>query len=183
MSQVRPGLRWRLRRRLRRASGHDELAQRLAKVEATQKRQRERLNHFSEKLNQEKERFAETKLATLRAQILYEILSAQVGALEERLQNLTEKVELGAYDATDGEKAEARNLLAAVRDEHRRVRVRFGTITRYEERIRRLESALAEEMAAAAKLAREAAQNGALANAPTHGAVDIPEDPPPASTT
>ncbi len=50
-------------------------------------------------------------------------------------------------------------------------------MTRYEERIRRLESALAEEMAAAAELAHQAAQHGALANAPTHGAVDIPEDP------
>jgi hypothetical protein len=97
--------------------------------------------------------------------------------IEERLQDLTDKVEAGSYDATEDEKAEARSLIEAVREEHQRIRVRFGAVTRYEERLRRLESALAEEMAAAAELAHQAALNGALANAPTHGAVDLPEDP------
>ena len=117
------------------------------------------------------------KPVAYRVQSLYEILAAQVGAIEERLQDLTDKVEAGGYDATDGEKAETRSLIEAVREEHQRIRVRFGAVTRYEERLRRLESALAEEMAAAAELAHQAALNGALANAPTHGAVDIPEDP------
>ena len=117
------------------------------------------------------------KPVAYRVQSLHEILAAQVGAIEERLQDLTDKVEAGGYDATDGEKAEARSLIEAVREEHQRIRVRFGAVTRYEERLRRLESALAEEMAAAAELAHQAALNGALANAPTHGAVDIPEDP------
>lgn len=129
------------------------------------------------------ERFQETKLAAWKAESLYEILSAQVGALEERLQNLTEKVELGAFEATDQEKTEARSLVEEIRDEHRRIRVRFGTMTGYEERIRRLESALAEEMAAAAQLAHQASQHGVLANAPTHGAVDIQDDQPPVTAT
>ena len=46
--------------------------------------------------------------AAYRSRALYEILGAQVGAIEERLQALTEKVELGRYDATDDEKAQAR---------------------------------------------------------------------------
>ena len=54
--------------------------------------------------------------------------------------------------------------------------LRFGAVTQYEERLRRLESALAEEIAMAAELAHEAAQHGALADAPTHGAVDLPDD-------
>jgi hypothetical protein len=159
------------------------LAKRLAKTQATQTRLGQQLTHLTEQLRQQKESYAETKLAAWTAQSLYEILSAQVGAVEERLQTLTEKVEPGDYDATDEEKAAARNLLAEVRDEHRRIRVRFGTMTQYEERIRRLESALADEMAAAAALAEEAARHGALANAPRHGAVDLPEDPPPGSAT
>lgn len=183
MTRLLPGLRKRLRQRLRRASGHDQLAKRLAKTQAAQKRQAERLTRLSERLRLHQERFQETKLAAWKAESRYEILSAQVGALEERLQNLTEKVELGAYDATDEEKAEARSLVEEIRGEHRRIRVRFGTMTEYEERIRRLESAFAEEMAAAAELAHQAAQLGALADAPTLGAVDIPEDQPPVTTT
>lgn len=169
------GVRARLRRRLRRSSGFDELAKRLARTEA-------RLTRQGKRLRRNKELLEEIKPAAHRAESLYEILAAQVGAIEERLSDLTEKVELGGFDATDGEKAETRNLLEEVREEHRRIRVRFGAVTRYEERLRRLESALAEEMAAAAELAQAAAQGGALANAPTHGAVDIPEDPPTRST-
>jgi hypothetical protein len=123
------------------------------------------------------------KPVAYRVQSLLEILAAQVGAIEERLQDLTEKVEAGGFDATDGEKAETRSLIQEVREEHQRIRVRFGAVTRYEERLRRLESALAEEMAAAAELAHEAALHGALANAPTHGAVDMPEEPAEGSPT
>lgn len=183
MTRVQRGLRGWLRQRLQRASGHDRLAKRLSRTEAIQKRQGRRLAGLDERLRNQKELFEETKLAAWKAQSLYEILSAQVGAIEERLQNLTEKAEIGAVDATDEEVTEARNLLAEVRAEHSRIRVRFGTMTRYEERIRRLESALAEEMAAAAELAHQAAQNGSLANAPTHGAVDIPDDPPAVRTS
>jgi len=176
------GVRARLRRRLRRSSGFDELAKRLARTEARITRQGERLTTVGERLRRNKELLDEIKPTAHRAQSLYEILAAQVGAIEERLLDLTEKVELGGFDATDGEKAETRNLLEEVRQEHRRIRVRFGAVTRYEERLRRLEAALAEEMAAAAELAHEAALDGALAYAPTHGAVDIPEDPPAGST-
>jgi predicted nucleic acid-binding Zn-ribbon protein len=177
------GVRTHLRRRLRRSSGVDQLAKRLAKTDARLTRQGERLTTLGERLKRNKELLDEMKPVAYRVQSLYEILAAQVGAIEERLQDLTEKVEAGGFDATDGEKAETRSLLQEVREEHQRIRVRFGAVTRYEERLRRLESALAEEMAAAAELAHQAALNGALANAPTHGAVDIPEDPPAGSTT
>ena len=171
------GVRTTLRRRLRRSSGVDELAKRLAKTDARLARQGERLATLGERLKRNKELLDEMRPVAYRVQSLYEILAAQVGAIEERLQDLTDKVEAASYEATDGEKAETRSLIEAVREEHKRIRVRFGTVTRYEERLRRLESALAEEMAAAAELAHQAALYGALANAPTHGAVDITEDP------
>jgi chromosome segregation ATPase len=171
------GVRTTLRRRLRRSSGVDELAKRLKKTDAKLARQGERLTTLGERLKRNKELLDEMRPVAYRVQSLYEILAAQVGAIEERLQDLTDKVEAASYEATDGEKVETRSLIEAVREEHQRIRVRFGAVTRYEERLRRLESALAEEMAAAAELAHQAALNGALANAPTHGAVDIPEDP------
>ena len=171
------GVRTRLRRQLRKSSGVDQLTKRLAKTDAKVARPGERLTTLGERLKRNKELLDEMKPVAYRVQSLLEILAAQVGAIEERLQDLTEKVEAGGFDATDAEKAEARSLIDAVREEHQRIRVRFGAVTRYEERLRRLESALAEEMAAAAELAHQAALNGALANAPTHGAVDIPEDP------
>lgn len=173
MSRVRA----RLRRRLRRSSGFDELGTRLAKVERRLARQDERLTALRERQRRSKELLDEIRPVAHRAQSLYEILAAQVGAIEERLLDLTEKVDLGGLEATEGEKAETRSLLGEVHEEHRRIRARFGAVTRYEERLRRLESALAEEMAAAAELAHEAAQGGLLANAPAHGAVDIPEEP------
>ena len=173
MSRFRDGM----RRRLRRSSGYDELARRLARAEARLQRQDGRLARHAERLDRHKERLDAIKPTAWRAATLLEVLAAQIGAIEERLQSLSDKVEFHGGDATDAEKAQARSLLEEVREEHRRIRVRFGVVTRYEERVRRLESALAEEMAAAQELAIEAAQRGALTNAPTHGAVDIPEDP------
>jgi hypothetical protein len=175
MSRVRAAL----RRRLRRSGGFDEVANRLVKTDARLTRQAERVTRLGDRLNRHQELLDEIKLAAYRATSMLEILGAQVGALEERLQSLSDTVELGQYDATDDEKAEARSLLEEIRDEHRRIRVKFGTMTSYEERVRRLESALADEIAVAAELARAAAENGAVADAPTHGAVDISEDEPP----
>jgi DNA repair ATPase RecN len=177
------GVRTRLRRRLRKSSGVDKLTKRLAKTDAKLARQGERLTTLGERLKRNKELLDEMKPVAYRVQSLYEILAAQVGAIEERLQDLTEKVEAGGFDGTDAEKAETRSLIEAVREEHQRIRVRFGAVTQYEERLRRLESALAEEMAEAAELAHQAALNGALANAPTHGAVDLPEEPAAGSPT
>jgi chromosome segregation ATPase len=171
------GLRDGMRRLARRARRYDELAKRLAKAEAALQRQEKRLSRHGDRLDRHKERLDSVKPAAWQAATLLEVLAAQIGAIEERLQSLTDKVEFHGDDPTDAEKAEARTLLDEVREEHRRIRVRFGVVTRYEERIRRLESALAEELAAAAELANQAARNGALANAPTSGAVDIPEDP------
>ena len=166
-----------MRRLVRRLGGYDELAKRLAKAEARLERHDGRLKRQAERLDRHKERLDSVNPAAWRAATLLDVLAAQIGAIEERLQSLADRVEFRGDDPTDAEKAQARTLLEEVREEHRRIRVRFGVVTRYEERIRRLESALAEEMAAAAELANQAARNGALANAPTSGAVDIPEDP------
>jgi chromosome segregation ATPase len=179
VTPVLGGVRRHLRRRLRRAGGYDALAKRLAKTEAAQSRQAEKLARVEERLSRTKERLDEIKLTAYRAHSSYEILSAQVGAFEVRLQDLAEAIGTGRF-ATDDEGASvARILVEEIRDEHRRIRVRFAAVTQYEERLRRLESALTEEMAAAAELARQAATNGAMLDAPTHGGVDLPDEQPP----
>jgi chromosome segregation ATPase len=176
MTPVLGGVRRRLRRRLRRTAGYDQLVKRVAKLESVQARQTEKLARLQERAGRTKERIEEIKLTAFRASSSYEVLSAQVGAIEERLQDLAGKLEAGRFDTDDEDTAAARGLVEEIREEHRRIRVRFGTMTQYEERIRRLESALVEEIAAAAELAHEAARHGALLDAPTHGAVDLPDD-------
>jgi chromosome segregation ATPase len=176
VTRVLVGVRGRLRRRLRRAGGYDELVKRVKEVERAQARQAEKLARLQERAGRTRERVEEIKLTAYRADSSYEILSAQVGAVEERLQDLAEKLGAGSFATDDAGTESARSLIEEIRDEHRRIRVRFGTVTQYEERLRRLESALAEEMAAAAELAQQAAQYGVLADAPTHGAVDLPDD-------
>jgi predicted nucleic acid-binding Zn-ribbon protein len=153
-------IRAQVRRLLRRAIGYDKLAKRLRRIEARLDRQNERLNRQNERLNRQRERLDAIKPTMRRATTLLEVLAAQNAAIEERLQDLSDKVERRNYDATDDERAEARNLLDEVREEHRRIRVRFGVVTRYEERVRRLEAALAEEMDAAAQESTEESPSG-----------------------
>ena len=179
MTPVLVGVRRRLRRRLRRTTGYDVLVKRVAKLESAQAKQAEKLARLQERVGRTKERVEDIKMTAYRAHSSYEILSAQVGAIEERLQDLAEKLDTGQYEAGDEERSAARSLVDEIRDEHRRIRVRFGAVTQYEERLRRLESALAEEIATAAELAHQAAQHGVLADAPTDGAVDLPDDPLP----
>lgn len=177
MTPVLAGVRRRLRRRLRRAAGYDQLRARLVKVESAQSGQADRLARLQDRVGRTKERIDDIKLTAYRAHNAYEVLSAQVGAIEERLQDLAGAIGPGPRGMDDESATAARDLVEEIREEHRRVRVRFGVVTQYEERLRRLESALAEEIAAAAELAQQAAQHGVLADAPTHGAVDLPDEP------
>ncbi|HEX4697889.1 MAG TPA: hypothetical protein VH857_00855 [Actinomycetes bacterium] len=176
MTRVLVGVRRRLRKRLRKAGGYDQLIRRVTRAESAQARQADKLARLQDQVGRTKERLDDIKMTAYRAHSSYEILGAQVGAIEERLQDLAEKIDTGPYDADDEAEATARSLVEEIRVEHRRIRVRFGAVTQYEERLRRLESALAEEMAAAAELAHQAAQHGAFPDAPTHGAVDLPDD-------
>lgn len=148
----------------------DAIERRLAKTEA-------RVKRHDGRLRRQRQRLEATDRRVTHADGLVEILSSQLGGIEERLQSLTEWLDSGQYAATDAEQAQARNLLEEIRDEHRRIRVRFGVVARYEERLRRLESALAEEMVAAAALAREAAMNGVVAGTRSATVVDLPDEP------
>ena len=154
--------------------GDYELVRRLEKAEKKlqhhDRQFRARVNGWTSRSN------GSTRQRPPAAATLVEVLAAQIGAIEERLQKLSDKIESG-YDANRRRNGEARSLLHEVREEHRRIRVRFGAVTRYEERLRRLESALAEEMAAAEKLASEARGRSARERPDPWGGRH-PQDPP-----
>ncbi len=69
-------------------------------------------------------------------------LEARVAAIEERLEDLRERLGGDLDPGTDEDRAEARHLLDEVRREHRQVRARMTAISWYEDRLRQLETAV-----------------------------------------
>lgn len=69
-------------------------------------------------------------------------LTSQVGAIEERLGRLEQRLEDGPLVTDDVSGAEARKLLDEVRREHEQIRVRMQIISWYEERLRRVETSV-----------------------------------------
>ena len=118
----------------------------LEKRRARLDRQAERLERQMQQIRAKSEQLdaLTSRVKTLTG--LHTVLEHQMGSMETRLERL-----LTAGDevtATEPERAEARKLLDEVREEHSRVRARFGVMTRYEERIRRLEAALEVQLQA-----------------------------------
>lgn len=104
--------------------------------------QRRRLDAQAERLERQHERLAavEQQLGSLTT--VYQVLEHQMASLEVRMDQLERAVVDDTPDSTDAERAEARGLVAEIREEHRRIRARFGVVARYEERLRRLEKVL-----------------------------------------
>ena len=67
-------------------------------------------------------------------------IATDLRSLEQRIDGLASGAAPVTGDET--EVAEARNVLEAVRAEHARVRARLQVVSRYEERIRRIEEAV-----------------------------------------
>ncbi len=94
--------------------------------------------HALRRVNRQHERIAELEREIGR-------LSPQVAALEERLEDLAQRLNDRLADAsspTPAELAEANDLVADVRREHARVRARITAATVFEERLRVLENHL-----------------------------------------
>ena len=70
-------------------------------------------------------------------------LRVQVGVFEERMGRLEQRLESGTFVADDASMAEARSLVEEVRREHEQARVRMQIVSHYEERLRRVEEAVA----------------------------------------
>jgi len=124
----------------------DEHAQRLDAQAQRLDRQRELLTQQQQRLDHQRERLRELgsqSTETARLGVAYPVLAAQMASFEARLQQLLDASVTADVTADDAERAEARHLLDEVRREHARIRVRFGVVGRYEERVRRLEAAIA----------------------------------------
>lgn len=81
-------------------------------------------------------------------------LSPAVAALEVRAERLSSELADRSPDApASDDGTTARDLLREARREHEQVRVRLSAIAAYEERLRRIESAVAEETASGAAAA------------------------------
>lgn len=126
----------------------DALQQELRTLSERVDAQRDRIRKQASRLDTQKERLLaqERRIKELEAgqhafDVAYDSLKHQLATMETRMQDLESRSEPDPV-STSGERAEARNLLDEVREEHRRIRTRFGVVTRYEERIRRLERAL-----------------------------------------
>lgn len=68
-------------------------------------------------------------------------ISPQLAALETKVEALRLALEPAPQGDAD-ELAEARSIVMAVQEEHRRIRVRLTALTQYEERLRRVEEKL-----------------------------------------
>jgi len=137
-------------RRARRALGRwrrsvadpNNLAGRLDKQRSQLDRQARDIADLKAKVETLRKRIHPVELASNHREVEHGNLAIQVGVWEERLGRLEQRVSGETFTADEAETAEARSLVEEVRREHEQVRVRMQVIAQYEERLRRLESAV-----------------------------------------
>ncbi len=71
-------------------------------------------------------------------------LTIQVGRCQELLGEFEERLRRERFVADPAEEAEARRLVDEIRREHERIRVRMQAVAQYEDRLRRIEAAVAD---------------------------------------
>jgi hypothetical protein len=71
-------------------------------------------------------------------------LTIQVGRCQELLGEFEERLRRERFLAEPAEEAEARRLVDEIRREHERIRVRMQAVAQYEDRLRRIEAAVAD---------------------------------------
>lgn len=124
-----------------------------------------RQRRLKERLDQQAKQVAQTKatVATLRSTITtlgtrvrtvelasehrereHRNLTIQVGRCQELLGEFEERLRQERFIAEPDEEAEARRLIDEIRREHERIRVRMQAVAQYEDRLRRLEAAVAD---------------------------------------
>jgi DNA repair exonuclease SbcCD ATPase subunit len=91
-----------------------------------------RLQALEERAERQHERIAELERELKR-------VSPQLAALEERVEDLRQRLDVPDLDASDADRAEARSLVEEIRREHAQVRARITAATVFEERLRVLE--------------------------------------------
>ncbi len=71
-------------------------------------------------------------------------LTIQVGRCQELLGEFEERLRDERFITEPGEEAEARRLVDEIRREHEQIRVRMQAVAQYEDRLRRIEAAVAD---------------------------------------
>lgn len=71
-------------------------------------------------------------------------LTIQVGRCQEMLGDFEERLRQERFVSEPAEEAEARRLVDEIRSEHERIRVRMQAVAQYEDRLRRIEAAIAD---------------------------------------
>lgn len=136
----RSGLVTRLRARRDRRT-RQLVAQALDPLERRLERQHRRIAAIERRLD---ERLPEAVQRANRTYNELERLQPQLAGLEQRLEELRQRVDLSVDPGTDEEQQEARRLVDLVRREHEQVRARMAAVSWYEERLRLIEERLAE---------------------------------------
>ena len=71
-------------------------------------------------------------------------LTIQMGRAQEQLGEFEERLRDERFITEPGDEAEARRLVDEIRREHERIRVRMQAVAQYEDRLRRIEAAVAD---------------------------------------
>lgn len=132
------GMRSRLSSRLDRAVRW-RIEEALAPVHERLDRQAERIRQLEVRLD---ERLPDAVRKANRAFTEVERMQPQTASIEQRLEELRQRLDTRLAPATGEDLAEAQSLLDAVRREHEQVRARTTAIAWYEDRLRALEEAV-----------------------------------------
>ena len=102
-----------------------------------------RINNQHNRIQRTEQRLSKWSPVVTNVRVNLEVLNNQVASLEERLAGLTAPIVAAGDDAA---RAEARDLVQAIQEEHARVRARLTLMANYEERLRRVEVAVIEAL-------------------------------------
>jgi uncharacterized coiled-coil protein SlyX len=122
------------------AAQQREIGRLTARVEA----HRERLDRQRDRLEDFRQRFVPFEKASNLRALEHGRQGHQVGAIEQRLGALEERMADGVLVSDTEAEAEARRLIDEIRREHEQIRVRMQIVSAYEERLRRVEATLGE---------------------------------------
>ncbi len=122
----------------------DAQAARIDALKATTQQQAKQLREVTKAFADLKARVTPFDKASSLRELEHGRFSYQIGSIEERLARVEERISDGTFVADDAEAAEARSLVDEVRREHEQARVRMQIISAYEERLRRVETSVAE---------------------------------------
>jgi hypothetical protein len=117
---------------------------RISKQLQEQTKQVERLAKAVSEMQELKARLVPFDKASKLRELEHGRFSYQIGGIEQRLGALEQRLSDGTFVADDAATAEARSIIDEVRREHEQIRIRMQIVSAYEERLRRVETSVAE---------------------------------------